>query len=196
MTVLIVDNYDSFTWNLVQLFGALGARPVVSRNDQITLSQVRALGPTHIVLSPGPGNPHDAHRIGVCRDILEALTDVPVLGVCLGHQAMVSVLGGRVIRAEQPMHGKTSLVHHDGSTLYEGIAQPFLAMRYHSLIADPSTLPAVLRPTAWCADQTIMAIEHVTQPWFGVQFHPESVATPAGPLIARNFLRISGKSAR
>jgi anthranilate synthase component 2 len=189
MTTLIVDNYDSFTWNLFQLFGGLGAEPRVVRNDEMTIEDVRRLAPTHIVLSPGPGRPDDAARIGVCRAILEQDLGIPVLGVCLGHQAIVCTTGGRVVSAARLMHGKTSLVEHEGDGILRELPRPFEAMRYHSLTADPSSIPEQLAVTAWCKDGTIMAVRHRRRPIFGVQFHPESIGTAWGPALCRSFLR-------
>ena len=151
MTTLIVDNYDSFTWNLYQLFGALGGEPLVVRNDAITLAGIRTLAPRRIVLSPGPGHPTDPARIGVCAAILAEAT-VPILGVCLGHQAIVAAEGGRIVSANRLMHGKTSLVEHEGDSILRDLPRPFEAMRYHSLAAEPHTLPATLIVTAWCKD--------------------------------------------
>jgi anthranilate synthase component 2 len=187
MTTLVVDNYDSFTWNLVQLVGALGGEPIVRRNDEITLDDVRKLGPARIVLSPGPGDPADDRRIGVCGDILRELDDVPVLGVCLGHQAIVCAFGGRVVQGD-PVHGKTAEVEHEGDGILADLPRPFTAMRYHSLVADRARLPSSLRMTAWCKDGTVMAVRHVQRPVFGVQFHPESVGTPAGSSLVARFL--------
>src|SRR5688572_5607705 len=153
MTTLIVDNYDSFTWNLYQLFGALGAEPRVVRNDALDLGAVRALRPSHVVLSPGPGRPDDPRRIGITTALLRSL-EVPILGVCLGHQAIVCTEGGRVVRAAGPMHGKTSFVEHDGVGLFRGLPSPFPAMRYHSLVAERASLPTSLTVSAWCKDGT------------------------------------------
>lgn len=188
MTTLIVDNYDSFTWNLYQLFGALGADPIVARNDAVSLEDVRRLAPARVVLSPGPGRPDDPARVGVCRAIVDSL-DVPVLGVCLGHQLIVCAAGGRVVRAPQPMHGKTSLVEHDDAALFRGLPRPFEAMRYHSLVADPASIPEPLTVTAWCKDGTIMGVRHRRRPVFGVQFHPESIGTESGRLLCQRFVR-------
>jgi anthranilate synthase/aminodeoxychorismate synthase-like glutamine amidotransferase len=188
MTTLVVDNYDSFTWNLVQLVGALGGDPIVKRNDELTIDDVRALAPARIVLSPGPGDPNDARRIGVCADILRAIDDVPVLGVCLGHQAIASAFGGRVDRAPRPMHGKTSMVAHEGRHLFAGLGETFEAGRYHSLVADRTSLPSSLEVTAWCKDGTVMAVRHLQRPVFGVQFHPESVGTKVGSSLVARFL--------
>lgn len=189
MKTLIVDNYDSFTWNLFQLFGTLGGEPHVVRNDAVSIDEVRRMGPTRIVLSPGPGRPDDAARIGVCRPILEEDLGIPVLGVCLGHQAIVCAAGGRIISAPRLMHGKTSLVEHDGDGILSELPRPFEAMRYHSLTADPSSLPDSLAITAWCKDGTIMGVRHRRRPIFGVQFHPESIGTAWGPALCRSFLR-------
>ncbi len=190
MRVLIVDNYDSFTWNLFQLFGALGTEPIVLRNDAVTLEDVRRIAPARIVLSPGPGRPDDAARVGVCRPILddEAL-DIPILGVCLGHQAIVCAAGGSVIAADRPVHGKTSAIEHTGMGVLRGLPRPFEAMRYHSLVADPGRIPPDLEVTAWCKDGTIMGVRHRRRPIHGVQFHPESIGTAQGALLCRTFLR-------
>jgi anthranilate synthase/aminodeoxychorismate synthase-like glutamine amidotransferase len=188
MTTLVVDNYDSFTWNLVQHLGSLGERPVVVRNDEVTLSDVRAMRPSHVVFSPGPGHPDDPARTGICRAILRELA-VPILGVCLGHQLVVSHFGGRIVRAE-PVHGKQSLVFHDGDTILQGMPRPFEAMRYHSLVADRASLPRSLAVTAWCKDGTVMAVRHVHAPVFGLQFHPESIGTPCGRTVLRAFLAV------
>jgi anthranilate synthase component 2 len=189
VSTLIVDNYDSFTWNLFQLFASLGGAPRVSRNDAITLDDVRALAPERIVLSPGPGRPDDPVRVGVSAAILRAPDlGVPILGVCLGHQAIACALGGGIVRAT-PRHGKTSSVEHDGAGIFRGLPRTFEAMRYHSLVVDPDSLPADLRVTAWCKDGTIMGVRHARYPIFGVQFHPESVGTAVGPQICRRFLR-------
>jgi anthranilate synthase component 2 len=189
VTTLIVDNYDSFTWNLVQLFGALGAEPRVVRNDAVTIDDVARMAPTHIVLSPGPGRPDDPSRVGVCRAILERDLGVPVLGVCLGHQAIVCAAGGRVVASGAPTHGKTSAIMHEDGGILAGLPRPFEAMRYHSLIAERSSLPPCLEVTAWCKDGTVMGVRHRHRPLFGVQFHPESIGTASGPALCRNFLR-------
>jgi anthranilate synthase/aminodeoxychorismate synthase-like glutamine amidotransferase len=187
MTTLVVDNYDSFTWNLVQLVGALGGDPKVVRNDEVTIDDVRALAPSRIVLSPGPGDPTDPRRVGVCRAILDELENIPVLGVCLGHQAIVCAFGGRVVRHE-PVHGKESDVHHDGDGILRDLPRPFGAMRYHSLVADRASLPSCLSLTAWCKDGTVMGVRHVRRPVYGVQFHPESIGTPRGASLVARFL--------
>ncbi len=189
MTTLIVDNYDSFAWNLFQLFGELGGEPRVVRNDALTIDDIVRLAPARIVLSPGPGRPDDPARVGVCRAILERDLQVPVLGVCLGHQAIVCAAGGRIVAADRPMHGKTSLVEHDGEGILRDLPQPFEAMRYHSLTAERASLPSTLQVTAWCKDGTIMGVRHRQKPIFGVQFHPESIGTAWGSALGRNFLR-------
>jgi len=197
VTTLIVDNYDSFTWNLHQLVGALGGTPRVARNDEITVEDVRHLAPERIVFSPGPGRPDDARRVGVCAKILEDETfaHIPILGVCLGHQAIVCAFGGRVVRGA-PVHGKTSLVEHAGDTILEDLPRPFEAMRYHSLVADPLAIPECLAVTAWCKDGTVMAVRHRRRPVFGVQFHPESIGTwRAGRTLVSSFLSSSGAHA-
>ena len=185
--LLLIDNYDSFTYNLVQAFMVLGAEVLVHRNDQITVEAARALRPTHLCISPGPGTPRDA---GMSMRMIEAFAgELPVFGVCLGHQSLVEVFGGNVVRAPRLMHGKTSLVHHDGRGLLEGMPQPFEAGRYHSLIAEPQSLPDVLEVSARTDQGEIMAVRHRTLAVEGVQFHPESVLTPQGPALMANFLR-------
>ena len=185
--LLLIDNYDSFTYNLVQAFLVLGAEVLVYRNDRITVAEALELRPTHLCVSPGPGTPADA---GVSMRMIEAFADrVPVFGVCLGHQALVEVFGGRVVRAARLMHGKTSPVLHDGRGLFEGIPVPFEAGRYHSLIAERERMPAALEITAWTAEGEIMGVRHRTLPLDGVQFHPESILTPAGPRLMARFLK-------
>ena len=187
--VLLVDNYDSFTYNLVQAFLVLDAEVLVHRNDQISIEQARALEPTHLCISPGPGTPYDA---GISLQMIEAFAGrVPILGVCLGHQSLVEVFGGKVVRAGRLMHGKTSHVTHDGKTVYQGMSQPFQAGRYHSLIARPGSLPDVLEVTARTPEGEIMGVRHKTLSIEGVQFHPESVLTPEGPTLMGNFLKTS-----
>jgi anthranilate synthase/aminodeoxychorismate synthase-like glutamine amidotransferase len=189
--LLLIDNYDSFTYNLVQAFLVLGAEVSVYRNDALTPLEARALAPTHLCISPGPGTPYDA---GVSMDMIRAFAgSIPVLGVCLGHQSIVEVFGGRVVRAARLMHGKTSLVRHDGSALFAGLPQPCEVGRYHSLIAAPEALPEVLAVTARTDAGEIMAVRHRTLAVEGVQFHPESILTPAGPKLLENFLRYSAQ---
>jgi len=188
--LLLVDNYDSFTYNLVQAFLVLGADVLVHRNDSITVAEAQALAPTHLCISPGPGTPRDA---GVSMAMIEAFAGrVPVFGVCLGHQSIVEVFGGEVVRAGRLMHGKVSPVHHDNRGLLAGMPQPFEAGRYHSLIARPESLPASLEVTARTAEGEIMGVRHRDLVIEGVQFHPESVLTPEGPLLLANFLMLRG----
>ena len=183
--ILVIDNYDSFTYNLVQLMGELGADLCVVRNDQITLDEVRALRPSHIVISPGPGTPDDG---GVSLDIIRALgPTTPILGVCLGHQCIGQAYGGRVVRAPRLMHGKTSLVYHKNAPLFTGVPSPFEATRYHSLIVE-EPLPDELIVTAFTDAGEVMALRHKRYPVVGVQFHPESILTRFGPRILQNFL--------
>ena len=185
--LLLIDNYDSFTYNLVQAFLVLGADVLVHRNDAITVEQAQALQPTHLCISPGPGTPRDA---GVSMDMIRAFAGkVPVLGVCLGHQSIVEVFGGQVVRAGRLMHGKTSPVEHDGRGVFAGAPQPLQVGRYHSLIAKPDTLPAALEVTARTPEGEIMGVRHREIAVEGVQFHPESVLTPHGPHLMGNFLR-------
>jgi anthranilate synthase/aminodeoxychorismate synthase-like glutamine amidotransferase len=191
--LLLIDNYDSFTYNLVQAFLVLGAEVSVYRNDVLTPAEARALAPTHLCISPGPGTPYDA---GVSMDMIRAFAgSIPVLGVCLGHQSIVEVFGGKVVRAARLMHGKTSLVRHDGSALFAGLPQPCEVGRYHSLIAAPEALPEVLAVTARTDEGEIMAVRHRTLQVEGVQFHPESILTPAGPKLLENFLRYRAERA-
>ena len=185
--LLMIDNYDSFTYNLVQYLGELGATLHVRRNDQVTLDEIAALAPSHIVISPGPGRPEDA---GVTPGMIERFgPSVPILGVCLGHQAIGLVCGGRVVRAPVPMHGKTSVIEHDGRGVFTGLASPIEASRYHSLIVEEQGLPDVLEVSARSrSDGIIMGLRHKTWPLQGVQFHPESVLTSEGRRMLRNFL--------
>ena len=184
--LLLVDNYDSFTYNLVQAFMVLGAEVHVHRNDAITVEQAKALEPTHLCISPGPGTPQDA---GVSMDMIRAFAgEIPVLGVCLGHQSLVEVFGGEVVRAGRLMHGKVSLVTHDDRGVFAGLSQPFEAGRYHSLIARPGSLPDVLEVTAQTDRGEIMGVRHRELAVEGVQFHPESILTPEGPRLMQNFL--------
>ena len=197
--LLVLDNYDSFTYNLVQYLGELGTRPVVYRNDQITVEQALAFKPSAIALSPGPKTPADA---GILIPLVKAAAGrVPVLGVCLGHQAIAAAFGGVVAPAERLMHGKTCPVAHTEDELFDGIPTPFIAMRYHSLVAERATLPPDLVPTAWAADQPsdraeIMAMKHRRYPVYGVQFHPESIGTEHGKKLLQNFLRIADADQR
>jgi anthranilate synthase/aminodeoxychorismate synthase-like glutamine amidotransferase len=184
--LLLIDNYDSFTYNLVQAFLVLGADVRVYRNDAISIGEAQDLEPTHLAISPGPGTPDDA---GISMHMIETFAGrIPILGVCLGHQSLVAVFGGRVVRAGRLMHGKTSPVHHDGRTIFAGLSQPFEAGRYHSLIAQPEALPAQLEVTARTAEGEIMGVRHRSLAVEGVQFHPESILTPEGPRLMENFL--------
>ena len=185
--ILVVDNYDSFTYNLVQMLGGIGAELEVVRNDVESVPELLARRPDGIVLSPGPGRPEDA---GVCVDLLRARHDVPLLGVCLGHQALGSAFGGTVSRARALMHGKTSEVEHGGVGVLAGLPSPFVATRYHSLAVEEDSLPGTLEPLAWSEDGTLMAMRHRELPYWGVQFHPESVLTDTGPHLLQNFLDI------
>lgn len=190
MKILIIDCYDSFTYNLVQQVGALGAQPVVLTSDT-PLPRVREVAPDRIILSPGPGRPEDA---GVCLDVLETMSRrVPTLGVCLGHQAIYTIYGGEVIPADHLMHGKVSPVQHDGKGIFSGLSNPFTATRYHSLRADPASLPDDLIVSAVSADDGyIMGVRHRTFPVSGIQFHPESILTPLGGQVIRNFVSGGG----
>jgi len=185
--ILVIDNYDSFTYNLVQYLGELGAEVQVRRNDAVTVDEVERAAPSRIVLSPGPGRPEDA---GVTMDVIRRFgARLPILGVCLGHQAIGAVFGATVVRAEVPMHGKTSTVEHDGRGVFAGIAGPFVASRYHSLVVSGETFPADLEVSARTReDSTIMGLRHRVWPVHGVQFHPESILTGEGRRILRNFL--------
>ena len=188
--ILVIDNYDSFTYNLVHYLAELGAEMEVRRNDTLTAAEALALKPRAVLLSPGPCTPNEA---GVCLDLIAAApADLPILGVCLGHQAIGQAFGGQVIRAKALMHGKTSQITHDGTGLFEGLPSPFTAARYHSLAVPADSLPDVLVPTAWTEDGEIMGLAHRSRPIHGVQFHPESYATEHGHRLLANFLRIAG----
>ena len=189
--ILLIDNYDSFTWNLVHFLGDLGAECVVRRNDDLTAQEAMALCPDAIVLSPGPRAPAQA---GICLDLIRAAGETPVLGVCLGHQAIGEAYGGHVIRAGMPMHGKVSAVTHDGTGVFEGLPSPFQATRYHSLTVDPERPSNLLVANAWTADGTIMGLRHATLPVHGVQFHPESIASEHGHALLANFLRLAHRT--
>ena len=190
--VLLIDNYDSFTYNLYQALRELGARVKVARNDKIDAAGMRRFGPSHLVVSPGPGRPEAA---GVTLEAIRVFAGrVPILGVCLGHQAIGLAFGGRVVRARRLMHGKTRRVRHDGRGLYRGLPNPFTAMRYHSLLVEEGTLPSCLAPAARAEDGSLMGMRHRALAVEGVQFHPESVMTPDGPQLLKNFLGMSCKS--
>jgi anthranilate synthase/aminodeoxychorismate synthase-like glutamine amidotransferase len=189
MRTLVVDNFDSFTFNLVQYLGELGADPMVYRNNAITAKEAEQLAPDAIVISPGPGNPTKSKDFGVCADLLTGLSrTTPTLGVCLGLQGFGHVYGARVVHAPRILHGKASPVFHDGQGVLRDVPSPFLAGRYHSLVLDPASLPADLVKSAWTEDGTVMGARHARYPIEGVQFHPESILTEHGKQILRNFL--------
>jgi len=189
---LIIDNYDSFVYNLAQYIGELGAKPLVHRNDRISLHKARQLRPSHIIISPGPGTPEDPRYFGVSLSILRRMSPkIPTLGVCLGHQGIAYAFGGRVVRAKRQLHGKTSLIEHDGKGIFRRVENPITATRYHSLVAESSTLPKVLDITARSLDdKEIMGLRHIEYPIEGVQFHPESIMTTCGKMIIKNFLEM------
>ena len=184
--ILMIDNYDSFTWNLVQYLGELGDTPVVRRNDEITPDEIAGMNPSAIVISPGPGRPSDA---GVSRDVVRRFSGkIPILGVCLGHQCIGEVFGGKVVRAERLVHGKTSTVIHTGRGIFLDVDNPFDATRYHSLLVERDGLPDTLQVMAWTPENEIMALKHRDHETWGVQFHPESILTTSGKAILKNFL--------
>jgi anthranilate synthase/aminodeoxychorismate synthase-like glutamine amidotransferase len=184
----MIDNYDSFTYNLVQYFGELGVDLSVYRNDAITIDQIKKMDPEKIIISPGPGRPESA---GISVDIIRKFSGkIPILGVCLGHQAIGYTYGGKIIGAKQLMHGKTSLIHHKGKGIFKGVKNPFEATRYHSLVIEKQTLPQELEITAWTDDDEIMGVEHKTLPIWGVQFHPESILTHEGKDLLKNFIKL------
>lgn len=186
--LLVIDNYDSFTYNLVQYFGELGADPVVKRNDTISPEEIGKLKPTRMVISPGPGKPTDA---GISMEVIHRLgPTLPILGVCLGHQCIAEVYGGKVVRADRLMHGKTSPIRHQGTGVFAGLPNPFEATRYHSLIVERSSVPACLQVTADTAEGEIMGLQHREFPVHGVQFHPESILSREGKDLLRNFLKL------
>jgi anthranilate synthase component 2 len=190
--VLVVDNFDSFVYNLVQELGELGAEPVVFRNDAVDLAGIRAVRPDAVLISPGPGRPEDG---GVSLEVVRGLAgEIPILGVCLGHQCIGQAFGGRVVPAPHLMHGKTSQIHHDDSGIFSGLPNPFVATRYHSLVIHPESVPPELEVTATSADGVVMGLRHRTMPVEGVQFHPESVLTASGPAMLGNFLAGLGVS--
>jgi anthranilate synthase component 2 len=190
MRVLVIDNYDSFVYNLVQYVGEFGAEPTVFRNDEITLREAMNLDPNRIIISPGPGISEDIRYFGVCSDILQNMScEISTLGVCLGHQGIISTFGGKIIRAKMLMHGKTSQIKHDGKGVLKGLQNPFEATRYHSLVGDWETIPRCLTVTSESIDDgEIMGVRHVEYPIEGVQFHPESILTRDGKRIMKNFL--------
>ena len=186
--LLIIDNYDSFTYNLVQYLGELGQDIKVFRNDRISLSRIKGLAPRQIIISPGPGRPEDA---GISNELIKSFSGkIPILGVCLGHQCIGEVFGGRIVRARRLMHGKTSLIHHNKKTIFRGVENPFEATRYHSLIVERKTLPSCLRIIAETKSKEIMGLEHIRFPVWGLQFHPESILTKPGKKILANFVKI------
>ena len=187
--ILIIDNYDSFVYNLAQYVGELAYEPVVYRNDEIDIARIKELSPTHIIISPGPGTPLDA---GISNEVVAKFAGViPILGVCLGHQCVGHVFGGEIVRADLPMHGKASIVYHDGKTIYEGLHNPFEAGRYHSLIVEPGSVPDVLEISAWTNTGEIMGLRHRQYVVEGVQIHPESILTDVGHDILRKFLEMT-----
>ena len=190
--ILMIDNYDSFTYNLVQYLKILGADVIVARNNEITLTDIRRLEPAGIVISPGPGHPESA---GISMDIIAQFSGhMPILGVCLGHQAIATAFGGHIISAKHLMHGKTSLVSSDGRTIFAGFKKPFKAMRYHSLAVQRETLPSCLTISATSDDNEIMGLRHIDHPTEGIQFHPESIMTPSGKRLLRNFFNMTKTS--
>jgi len=187
---LLIDNYDSFTYNIVQALGELGAEVHVVRNDQISVAEALEMNPESVVISPGPGTPDDA---GISVELVKAFAEIgPILGVCLGHQSIVQAFGGRIVRAERLMHGKTSSVYHDGGTIYSGLSNPFQATRYHSLIALESDLPPELKISSYTSSGEIMGVRHHELPIEGLQFHPESILTLEGSTLLNNFLKLAG----
>ena len=195
--VLVIDNYDSFTYNLVQELAELGAEPTVARNDAWTVEQVRDFAPDGIVISPGPGSPENARDIGISNDVIKELgPSIPLLGVCLGHQCIGYVFGARIKRAPELLHGKVSQIYHRGEGILDGLPIPFEATRYHSLIVERASLPHELKVTAETHDEIVMAVRHREYPIEGVQFHPESVLTTEGMRLLRNFLKRTAEPAR
>ncbi|MCS7095827.1 MAG: aminodeoxychorismate/anthranilate synthase component II [Nitrososphaerota archaeon] len=196
MRVLVIDNYDSFVYNLAQYLGELGANPVVYRNNQITIKKALKLKPDRIIISPGPGTPEETRYFGACQQILRHISlKTPTLGVCLGHQGIIWTFGGKIVRAKRIMHGKTSLIMHDGQGIFKGIKNPVKATRYHSLVADKDTLPSCFKITAMALDDgEIMGVRHRLYPIEGVQFHPESILTEQGKAILKNFLDGAGST--
>ncbi len=187
--LLVIDNYDSFTYNLVQYLGELNADPQVFRNDKITLAQIRKMQPKQIVISPGPCTPKEA---GISNDVIRTFSGkIPILGVCLGHQCIGDVFGGKIVRAARIMHGKTSAIYHDKKELFRNVSNPFQATRYHSLLIEKKSVPEELEITAWTKEKEIMGVRHRKYPIWGVQFHPESIMTPEGKNILKNFLVLS-----
>ena len=185
--ILVIDNYDSFTYNLVQFLGELGDEIIVFRNDKINLTKIKKISPDHIILSPGPGRPENA---GICVKLIQTFADsIPILGVCLGHQAIGYAFGGNIISAPSILHGKTSMIHHDNKTIFTDIANPFRATRYHSLVLEKKSIPKDFKISAWTEDDIIMGLRHKKYPIEGVQFHPESFLTDSGKKLLKNFIK-------
>lgn len=191
MMILIIDNYDSFTYNLYQLVGLFTSDMKVVRNDEITLEEIHKLNVDHIIISPGPGRPEKNRDFGICSDIIKEFKEIPILGVCLGHQGIYYNYGGSIIK-NQPIHGKKDTITHDNSELFKNIPKDFEIVRYHSLICDKNTIPADIKITSYTKDRIIMAIEHTKYPTYGIQFHPESIGSEYGEIIVKNFLNIKG----
>ncbi|HLI22522.1 MAG TPA: aminodeoxychorismate/anthranilate synthase component II [Stellaceae bacterium] len=189
---LLIDNYDSFTYNLLHFLGELGAEVIVRRNDALSVAEALAMKPQGIIISPGPSDPD---RAGICLDLVRRAGNVPLLGVCLGHQAIGQAIGGKIVRAPEPMHGKLSAIHHDGTGVFARLPNPFKATRYHSLIVERASLPESLKVTAWTEDGLVMGLAHRERPIHGVQFHPESIASVAGHSLLKNFLDLAAQSA-
>jgi anthranilate synthase component 2 len=190
--ILVIDNYDSFTYNLWHFLGELGAEVIVRRNDALSVAEALAMKPQGIIISPGPSDPD---RAGICLELVRRAGNVPLLGVCLGHQALGQAMGGRIIRAPEPMHGKLSAIQHDGSGVFARLPNPLKATRYHSLIVERASVPESLRITAWTEDGIVMGIAHRERPLHGVQFHPESIASVAGHSLLKNFLDLAAQAA-
>jgi len=191
--ILVIDNYDSFTYNLVQYLSELGGKVAVYRNDKIALEDIEGLKPSHIVISPGPGRPPEA---GISNDVIRGFSGkVPILGVCLGHQCIAAVFGGRIVGAQRLMHGKTSMIHHTKTGIFRGITNPFEATRYHSLIVERKSLPGVFQITAWTEQREVMGLRHRRFHVWGVQFHPESILTKQGKRLLKNFINTKGNAA-
>lgn len=187
--ILIIDNYDSFTYNLYQLVGKFTADIKVARNDKITLDEIKKLNPSHIILSPGPGNPTNKRDFGICDDIITELKETPILGVCLGNQGIYAAYGGKISKSK-PVHGKKDEIIHDNSVLFKDVPEKFTIVRYHSLICDSTSIPDDIKITSHTSDNIIMSIEHKKYPTYGIQFHPESIGSSYGDIIIKNFLNI------
>ncbi|MBY8999025.1 MAG: aminodeoxychorismate/anthranilate synthase component II [Candidatus Thorarchaeota archaeon] len=190
MKTLVIDNYDSFVYNLVQYVGELGGEPIVYRNDQLSIDIAKKLKPDRIIISPGPGTPEDPKYFGTCSAILKQMSPtIPTLGVCLGAQGIVHIFGGKIVRAKKLMHGKTSMIKHDSKTIFKNVRNPLRATRYHSLVAEKTTIPSCLKITAEALDDSeVMGVRHIVYPIEGIQFHPESILTEDGMKIIKNFL--------